>query len=187
MEGYLGIDQSLTGTGLALVDANGAYVRSTTVSVGKLKGSPRLQHIVDAYNKFTEGFNVRGAASEGYSVHSTNRPFDLGGVAWVLRLRTFQAFGIEPADIPPASLKLYATGSGAADKELVLYTVKTAWGVDLGDRDNEADALALARFAHTIGTGQFSRRCEIEAHHSLFPGTAKASKARAGRPKSPNV
>lgn len=143
--------------------------------------------ILRLFDEFTAGATVLGAASEGYSVQSTNRAFDLGGVAWVLRLHAFRKFKIEPADVPPSSLKMYVTGSGAADKELILYTVKTAWGVDLGDRDDEADAFGLARFAWTIGTGRFDRRCEAESHHSLFPARAKPPKARAARPKSPNV
>lgn len=187
MRGYLGIDQSLNGCGLCLVDEDGRYIRSSTLSVGRLKGCARLDMIVRLYDEFVSGAEVLGAASEGFSVNSTNRPFDLGGVAWVLRLHTFRKFNIEPSDVPPTSLKLYVAGTGSADKEAILYTVKTVWGVDLGDRDDEADAFGLARFAWSVGTGRFERRCEAESVHALSPTRAKPLGRRVGRSKSPNV
>jgi len=187
MRGYLGIDQSLNATGLCLVDETGRYVRSTTLKISRLKGCERLDMILRLYDEFVAGEEVIGAASEGYSVGSVNRPFDLGGVAWVLRLHTYRKFSVEPADIPPSSLKLYVAGHGSADKDAILYTVKTVWGVDLGDKDDEADAFGLARFAWSIGTGRFDRRCEAESHHALFPSERRPPRRKAGRSKVPNV
>ena len=53
------------------------------------------------------------------------------------------SFGIDTlAEIPPTTVKLFATGKGNADKDEVLAAVKARWSPDVHD-DNEADAVAL--------------------------------------------
>jgi crossover junction endodeoxyribonuclease RuvC len=52
--------------------------------------------------------------------------------------------GVPVAMVPPSTLKVYATGSGAADKDAMLKAARGMWpDVDIED-DNSADALLLA-------------------------------------------
>lgn len=182
---YLGIDQSLRSSGIALVDDHGAYVASTTLKVGRdVRGAQRLFEIRRGFIQFLHPYHLAteklgGAAREGYSVGSTNRPYDLGMAAGVLLAATFELFAVEPAEVAPTSLKKFATGHGGADKAAMLYAVKTRLGVDLGDRDDEADAVWLARFAHSVATHAYHSRAAVDAVVAL--AKPKAPRLRPSR------
>jgi Holliday junction resolvasome RuvABC endonuclease subunit len=167
---FLGIDQSLQAAGFALVTLDGEYVASTTVSVGRdARGPARLARIRAEFLGFVDdhvlnkGLDVLGAAREGYAVKATNRPFDLGMVAGVLEEACYSRLFVAPHDVPPMSLKKFATGNGFADKTKMLYSVKQLLGVDLGDRDDEADAVHLARYARAVHLNSFPSRAAAEA------------------------
>lgn len=172
-----------------MVNEHGTFVASYTASVADgVRGAARLAEIVRQFHGWLDPlWRVQGWAQEGYSVNSTNRPFDLGAVAGALQVAGYVRFEREPLIVPPSTLKLFVTGNGAANKDDILYTVKTRWGVDLGDRDDEADALGLARFAWAVATKQFSRRCEVEATQALTSPAARPPRARTGRSRTPNV
>lgn len=189
MRVYLGIDQSVRGSGFSAVNEHGKYVSSYTASVGDaLRGAARLTEVVHLFNAWIDPlWKVAGVAQEGYSVNSTNRPFDLGSVFGALQVAIFTRFLIEPLVVPPSSLKLFVAGNGAADKDDILYTVKTLWGVDLSDRDDEADAFGLARFSWALDTKRFFRRCEAEAVQALSPPKVRPPRVRSGRSRTPNV
>jgi Holliday junction resolvasome RuvABC endonuclease subunit len=167
MRVYLGIDQSIRSSGFAAVNEHGKYVSSYTVSVGDaLRGAARLTESVRQFNAWVDPlWKIVGIAQEGYSVNSTNRPFDLGSVFGALQVAAFMRSGLEPLIVPPKSLKLFVTGNGAADKDEILYTVKTQWNIDLDDRDDEADAFGLARLSWALDTKRFSRK-EIPPSHN---------------------
>jgi Holliday junction resolvasome RuvABC endonuclease subunit len=52
----------------------------------------------------------------------------------------------KPLQIPPMTLKKYATGKGTSKKQEMLLQIYKRWGVEFND-DNAADAYALARLA----------------------------------------
>jgi Holliday junction resolvasome RuvABC endonuclease subunit len=185
---YLGIDQSLNGTGFAAVSDRGAYIRSDTVRVGKRTGAERLSYIVSTFEQWLDPtWDVRAVGQEGYSANSTNRPFDLGSVFGALQVAVYSKYKLEPTVVPPSSLKLFVAGNGAASKDDILYTVKTLWGTDLEDRDDEADAVGLARFVWAADTNQFSRSCEAEAVRAIKASRSRPPRVSAGRSRTPNV
>jgi Holliday junction resolvasome RuvABC endonuclease subunit len=147
---YLGIDQSLTGTGLCVID-NDARVRVlATVDTKNLRGGIRLAKIRDAVvDVLTEG-PISGAAVEGYSMGSINRPFDLGEVGGVIRLALTDA-RVSYNIVAPSVLKLFATGHGHADKARMLREAETR-GACPAD-DNQADAYFLACVARAVSRG----------------------------------
>jgi hypothetical protein len=51
-----------------------------------------------------------------------------------------------PLQVPPMTLKKYATGKGTSKKQEMLLQIYKRWGVEFND-DNAADAYALARLA----------------------------------------
>jgi Holliday junction resolvasome RuvABC endonuclease subunit len=56
-----------------------------------------------------------------------------------------------PLQIPPMTLKKYATGKGTAKKQEMLMQIYKRWGIEFND-DNAADSYALARLAAGIAT-----------------------------------
>lgn len=164
---YLGIDQSLTGTGLAIVNANGIVRASVCLSVaGKLSGAARLGQIGKEFKAFVKFADVQHGCIEGYSVKSTNRPFDLGEVSGVLRAAYFELFERELTVVPPTSLKKFATGISGAEKDLMISSVNQKWGTTT-DNDNIADAIALAQMARAENLNQYNTRSEREAVSAL--------------------
>lgn len=159
---FLGIDQSLSNTGLALVDEDANIVKVTVLSVaGKLSGAERLHRIVQDFRAFMHGYVPAHGALEGFSVNSTNRPFDLGEVSGILRMSYFELFRKELMVVPPMSLKKFA-GVKGTQKELMVSTVKSQWGLE-SDNDNIADAVALAQMARAHHLDSFTTRAQREA------------------------
>jgi crossover junction endodeoxyribonuclease RuvC len=54
-----------------------------------------------------------------------------------------------PLQIPPMTLKKYATGKGTSKKQEMLMQIYKRWQVEFND-DNAADAYALARLAGKV-------------------------------------
>lgn len=84
---------------------------------------------------------------EGPSLHSTNQADKLGQVRGVLELMSLDHFG-DPLEIPPSSLKKFATGNGLASKsKMIQSAVRQGWIVS---NDDEADAAWLAELAYAL-------------------------------------
>lgn len=141
----LGLDLSLTATGIALPDGTTRTIRPRTVGV------ERLTEICDR-------IAMRLATPPAPLVAVVETPFvsakfmatgmrlaELGGVVRVMLYRSRVPF----LDVAPAALKKWATGDGNASKDKMI-TAARAHGADVAD-DNQADAwwlwaLAQARY-----------------------------------------
>jgi len=136
----MGLDPSLTATGVALPNGE-----TRIIVPGKCckRGMPRLRRIRDAVMALVKEHDVNLVMIEGYSYGSRySHAHSLGELGGVLRLAIFEHPGVEYIDVPPSSLKKYATGKGNANKELVL--VNAIKRLDYkGHDNNEADALWL--------------------------------------------
>lgn len=162
---YLGIDQSLTGTGVCLVEEDGRFVVMSTVDTDDLRGAPRLAYIRDTLTSMVRMFGPVGhAALEGYSMGSINRPFDLGEVGGIVRIVLTDA-GVRFNVVPPTVLKLFATGHGHSPKEKMISAAE-AEGVCPKD-NNQADAYFLARMARAVAVGHVDKRCEMDAIYTI--------------------
>lgn len=134
MNGAVGVDLSLTATGLAVASGETMVLRSKLTGVERLiEISDRvLGEIMPGELAVIEGYSM---GSKGSAVHALA---ELGGVVrYLLTLH-----GLTYLIVPPAKLKRFATGKGNADKATVL---KAAWqrlGFE-GTDHNEADALWL--------------------------------------------
>lgn len=168
---WLGIDQSLTATGLCLIDADGKVVAHETVDPGDLRGVERLA-FVKARVVSLLARRVVFVALEGYSYNSVGRVFELGEVGGVLRLTVFE-HGLQHVVLPPASLKKFATGNPGAEKEEMIEAAKQA-GFNASD-DNQADAFFLSQIARHFSLELMPRRREqLEVLHALrFPKPKK--------------
>lgn len=171
---YLGIDQSLNGTGLCSISDAGAVIGASTITQGARDGDRRL---VEIRARIDEMLPVAGAAMEGYSFDSPHRAFDLGEVAGVVKCLLVER-GVPFVVVPPSTLKKFATGVSSASKDEMLAAAR-GLGVVLED-DNQADALFLARVARALHHGHTSRR-ELEALVSLRDTSPRRRPRRARR------
>jgi Holliday junction resolvasome RuvABC endonuclease subunit len=153
----VGIDQSLTGFALSAVSVEFPNLHKTWVFKSEYRGVQRLDDIGNwFYSKLTElhfdGNTVVNVAMEGTVLQSQAASI-LGELAGITKVSLFTFFDARvkpdcalPLQVPPMTLKKYATGKGTAKKQEMLLQIYKRWGVEFND-DNAADAYALARLA----------------------------------------
>jgi Holliday junction resolvasome RuvABC endonuclease subunit len=173
---FLGIDQSLSATGVCRLDAAGTVVAMGTVDPRDAKDGERLILIKRAVAALASG--VEFAALEGYSYDSVGRVFELGEIGGVVKVLLHES-GIKYVVVPPVLLKKFATGSSSASKEAMVSACKER-GARPAD-DNQADAFFLAHVARAYAKGGVTRRCEMDVIHSLKNPTPKKPMRRVRR------
>lgn len=132
----LALDLSLTATGYAASDGCSGVLRPPK----GFAGLPRQKWILNAVWQRAQHADV--IAIEGYSFGSQGRAvFDIAELGGIVRFTLYRAFKTV-VEIPPANLKLFATGKGNAKKDEVLaYAIRQL--KYNGSDHNEADALWL--------------------------------------------
>lgn len=154
----IGLDLSLKNTGWALSEASGVFSPPAN-----LDGLPRIKWLLDNIWNVTEGADV--IAIEGYSFASNmayaRETAELGGV---VRFTLWEA-GRVYVDVPPSSLKMFATGKGNADKPSMHLAAIKKLGYE-GTSYDEVDALWLMHMA--------------KAHYTQALTTEKQKRALGG-------
>jgi len=146
----VGLDLSLVATGYYVVDAG--VEKGGLIAPGKLSGVRRLDHILTAVRALLVAPYETLAVVEDFSFGSKGQAvFQIAGLGYLVRHFLWQS-KIPTLLVPPALLKKYVTGSGNADKTVMLKEIYKRWGADIND-DNVGDAYALARIgtAHVVG------------------------------------
>lgn len=142
----LGIDPSLTGTGLCVLDDKYTILHISTLK-NKLRGIDRLIFIRNEVLGITKQFNPEFVVLEGYAMGIRGgMVFNLGELGGVLRTAIYE-HGLSYIDVPPTMLKKVVCGKGNADKNILLEQTFRRYGVGsetLFD-DNQVDAYGLAR------------------------------------------
>lgn len=154
----IGIDVSLTATGLALPDGT---CRTLRPLAGANDRARRLHQIVGLLRHELHARPVDVAVVEGYFVNrrfvtAAIRLAELGGP---VRMLLFE-LGIPFVEITPAALKLYAAGDGGSDKTGMINAA-CALGATVAN-DNEADAwwlrlAALQKYEPTLDRPQLTK------------------------------
>lgn len=145
MTSVIGLDLSLTATGIA--DADGNLHTITTRPADRLE--ERLWQIVEGvWCHFAPGALV---VIEDVAVGLRNAAAGwLGMVHGAVRLGLYEA-DFDMASVPPATLKKYATGRGNATKADMRVALLQRTGLDIRD-DNQVDAFFLrAMGLHYLG------------------------------------
>jgi Holliday junction resolvasome RuvABC endonuclease subunit len=145
----IGIDQSLTGFALSVVSVEFPKEHKTWVYKSEFRGVQRLADIQNWLQDqwaifYVEGWTVKDVAMEG-TVLASHSALALGELSATVKLALWEK-SIIPLQIPPMTLKKYASGKGTAKKQEMLLQIYKRWGVEFND-DNAADAYALARLA----------------------------------------
>ena len=153
MVSILGIDPSLTATGLAVLTLGppGYWVWETLeVAKTKLKGHQRIEHIrrrlLEALKNTDDGDLI---VIEGPSFGSRGPGHhEIAGLWWILRHDIYalqsQLGQRRVAIVPPKTRAMYAASSGNADKNSVLESVRTRFPEEDVTDHNIADAMIFA-------------------------------------------
>lgn len=108
----------------------------------------KVKSLVNKTDKVTiEGFSY-GSRGRGVSTQY--------GIGWILRYVLYYA-GVDFIEIPPTTLKKFATGKGNAKKEDMILPIYKRYGFE-DKSDNVRDAYVLAQIARALdGQGQHTK------------------------------
>lgn len=148
----IGLDLSLTSTGLALVQDGQLLATANVKSKGK-KGATydewfeRIEkvhaqvrsHLEDWYGDFAIDLGVIEAPSFGSKF---GNPHERAGLWWKV-YRDLTMWHVPVKTLAPKSRAKFITGNGNAKKPEVLEAARDRWGQDI-ENDDIADAVGLA-------------------------------------------
>jgi crossover junction endodeoxyribonuclease RuvC len=150
---FIGIDPSLTGTGLVALNEKNE-VQYKGVFHTKERGIERLIQINKYVQNKLSKYIPENICIEGYSFGSRGRAtFSIGELGGVLRIGFYEN-DYEYYEIAPTSLKKFVTGKGNCGKDLILREVYKRWGFET-DCSDIADAYGLARIASALRYNQY--------------------------------
>lgn len=151
----LGIDPSLTSTGLAWIGPDGGPQLHTSATKAAGKGTDRklarLWRQVHAVMDVAARADLVLIEAPSFGSHGSATR-DLAGLWWLI-VAELRAAEVALGVVAPAALKRWATGRGNADKFAVGQAIGRRWpDVPLANPD-EADALVLASMGlHHLGS-----------------------------------
>lgn len=144
----LGLDTSLRGTGVGVVEAQGSIMRA--VSFGCLKTKPAwlhsacLKHIADGIRKIVAETSPEGVSIEGAFFCKNIKTAMVLGEARGVAIATCAEFGLPVYEYAPRRVKQAVTGVGGAEKQQVMKMVMRLLGLEEDIQEDASDALALA-------------------------------------------
>jgi Holliday junction resolvasome RuvABC endonuclease subunit len=163
----VGLDLSLTATGLVVLAENAGIAVETTLTSDPAKStSERISQLwrgIVSMWPLTSPFDMSHVALwviEGYAFGVRNGLALSGEVGGVIKYHLWQQ-GQKMLIVPPDKLKKFTAGPGQGNckKEIMLKEVYRQWKYDTSD-NNRADAYALAR----IGLGYLGWDIELHAY-----------------------
>lgn len=153
MSVILGIDPSLTNTGLCWGDGHNVH-RAARVVTQRVKDPKaiinrvqRLKAIVSHIREHLAGeIKPDLIMIEAYSFGSRNGGEYLGELGGVLRWELYKhvADAMNVVEVAPSAVKKFATGKGTSKKEAIIGHIQKRWNV-LFENSDEADAYVLYR------------------------------------------
>lgn len=163
-QSVLGLDLSLTATGLAVLCKDRSYQVITIRP--KSKKRHRLNEISAYVQEAIDEFNIVFAVVEGYAMNprAGSRVFHIGELGGVVRADLLM-YGLAFAEIAPTSLKKFVTGRARAPKNAMKKAVLDRWNVEIVT-DDEADAYGLARIG-AVHKGLISTQKDLQAVNEI--------------------
>jgi len=148
---HCGIDPSITGTGLIILDEEFNIVEQILICTKNQKvdydTEARMRYITDLIEstllKYKE--SLKSVYIEGLSFNSKGQSAaQLFGLAYLIRMRLLDN-EIYYKELAPTALKKFVTGTGKCQKDLMLLKTFKKFGVEFSD-NNLCDAYGLARY-----------------------------------------
>jgi crossover junction endodeoxyribonuclease RuvC len=150
MSHIVGLDASLTGSGLVVLDNKTSNIVYVNTFRNKLDGTTRLAYLKTEICSVIQEYASKKypVFIEGYAFSFRGCDFKLAELGGILRLAINENLGMEYQEIPPTTLKMFITGKGNAAKNIMLEQVfrKFHIGSEVLKDDNQVDAYALAKF-----------------------------------------
>lgn len=144
----LGIDPSLRGTGLAVIDTRSEPPRllaSRTVKLGpKLAAYECLGRIADAVEELAKAHGVKEASIEETIFVQNFRTAQAMGASRGAALSVLARLGVRVSEYAPKRIKMAVTGHGSSKKEQVGRMIKSVLGLTDELPLDESDAAAAA-------------------------------------------
>jgi len=142
----MGIDPSLLGTGLVLINTDATINITLKISTPAM-GVERLFHLENKLLEFLDSYkDIRLVCIEGGAYREDGRIFDLGEWSGILKLNLYKR-GISFIQVAPLQLKKYVSGVGRnKGKSVILLDVFKNFGEEIRDEDI-ADAYVLAQIS----------------------------------------
>jgi crossover junction endodeoxyribonuclease RuvC len=146
MTRYVGIDPS-SKTGLVIIDKQGNIINTQDVTT-KVKEDP--QRFSDIAEKIIDELEPNDLiAIEGFSYGSKGKGVSFQyGLGWIIRHLLLER-GYRYTEVPPTSVKKFATGKGNTKKDEMVLPIYKKWGFE-HTSDNVRDAFVLAQMVKGI-------------------------------------
>lgn len=147
---FIGVDSSLSGTGIVIVDENCNIIESKLIKTKTDKFSSyeeRLHYIMTEVENFVSPYleETEMVFIEGISYNSKGlASFQLATLNYFIRYFLFLK-KVEFIDIAPKTVKKFITGDGQAQKNLMLLKVFKKYGIEFSD-DNICDSWCMAKY-----------------------------------------
>lgn len=145
---YVGMDLSLIGTGIVVIDNKGDIINKTLLNVKSEWYECMEQHINDVFEqcKFVANITrLEAIAIEGLSYMSSSpTAHERTSLHYMIRCYLYNN-GVNFEIVPPKTLKKWTTNNGNADKKEMMEIAYLKWGNKFED-DNLCDAYCLARY-----------------------------------------
>lgn len=136
----LAIDPSLNSLGYAFRHTDGT-TRTGVLRPKKVRDLERLDWMDYAFGRLVDSVQPTNVVYEDYSMGSKGKTFHIGEMGGVLKVNLWRR-GIDIILVPPTNLKMFATGKGNADKDLMMSVLAQHRGRSF-DNSDEADAYGL--------------------------------------------
>lgn len=155
---YMGVDQSLSSTGICIGDGVSAleyldYFSTKKISDEELADIKRVKEISEHIVKLAKEYKVSHIYLEAISYGSTGRATrQLAGLLFVMASDLIDE-GFDVHIVPPTSLKKFATGKGNSGKDVMMSSLPKnildeVNKVKKSSRDDLTDAYWLMRYAY---------------------------------------
>lgn len=145
---FVGIDPSLTSTGLVVLDEIGNVLEQLSIKAGKEDDPLRFMKLTE---KVREHLNpdTDKVIIEGFSFGSKGAGVSkMYGIGWTLRIM-LEEDGFKWTEATPSAVKKFASNKGNAKKEDLVLPVYKKWGFE-GRVNDITDAYIMARIAYSM-------------------------------------
>jgi len=158
----IGIDPSLTGTGLCRLTDGKLLDKERDISLIKTKPEGKqIKERIHRCREIVSQIEIFCGLSkdipvllviEGYAFRAQGRVFDIGESGGLIRdcmLKTQEQFGTDIMEVGPGQLKKFITGKGNCEKDLILKEIYKRYKMDFNN-NNIADAAGLALIGYSL-------------------------------------
>lgn len=147
-----GIDPSLTGTGVVILDEKREVVNSRLIKSKPTEGTipelNRIKHICLEATTLVTGCDLVVMEGLAFMAHNTTALVQLSALNYFIR-DVLHFSNIPFVIVAPSTLKKFVTGKGNAKKDSMYLETYKRFGVSFTD-DNLCDAYGLAAIGHAM-------------------------------------